>query len=218
MGLSIASHKSCPVYGKYHMQILNAHIMKYLVKGSLQKWWVYGKNRLQACLCKSCRKGHSMLLCNSHIKEPVWIYISKSSESCSICHGSSYGNYLVISLSHLFYDGSKYICVICLYSLWNRHSCLYIKRLCSMESGWMSLCRQIAITLFSNYMNQNRSIHTPGFLKFPFHLTDVTAIYRSDVHNPHLFKEHARHKELLDTALGVSDFLYHPLAVDRDVI
>ena len=78
MSLSVASHQSGPVDGKYHRQVLDAHVMQDLVISPLQEGGIDGDHRLQSAGRKSRRKGHRMLLRNSHVKKAVGIGMAEA--------------------------------------------------------------------------------------------------------------------------------------------
>ena len=77
VGLSVTSYQTGTVNGKYNRKILNTYIMQNLIVSSLQEGRIDCHHRLHSTCCQSCCKGNSMLLCNSNIKESVFIHIAE---------------------------------------------------------------------------------------------------------------------------------------------
>ena len=88
MCLSVTSDQSCSVNGKYNRELLKSHVMDNLVICSLQKRRINRHNRAHASRCKSCRKCHSMLFCNSYIKKAIREHTVETGQPGSIFHCS----------------------------------------------------------------------------------------------------------------------------------
>ena len=89
MCLSVRTDKTRAVNGKDHMKILHTDIMHHLIHCSLQEGRIDRHNRNHPAKCQSCCKRNSMLLCDSHIKQSVRIFLLKSDKSGSFFHGCS---------------------------------------------------------------------------------------------------------------------------------
>ena len=73
MRLSILSDQSGTVDRKYHMQLLQTHIMQNLIIRPLQKRRIYCHNRHKPCRRHTCRERYSVLFRNSDIEESIRI-------------------------------------------------------------------------------------------------------------------------------------------------
>ena len=78
MGLPVAPHKPRPVNGKYHREILNAHVMKHLIIGSLEKRGIDCEDRPKSSCRQPRRKSHRMRLRNAHIKKTLRVQVFKT--------------------------------------------------------------------------------------------------------------------------------------------
>ena len=215
---TVASHQSRAVYRKHDMQLLLAHVVENLVISSLQERRIDCHHRHQSCLRKSCSKGHSVSLRNSHVKEPVGIQPCKTRKPGSIRHGRCDCHKLRLSLPQFLHHSRKDICIIGLRTPGEQLSGLNIKGLCAVKSGGMLLSRQIPIAFFRDHMNEHRSPHTLRLGKRLAHRLDVAAVHRSEINDSHLLKVHARNQKLLDSALGIANPFYHSLAVHRNPV
>ena len=153
MGFSITSDKSRPVYCKSNRQILNTDIMQNLVISPLQKRRINRHNRSQAACCQSCSKCDRMLLRNRHK--------------------------FIILFRHFIHHSRKHIRIICFCMRIFRNTCLYIKRLCAMKSGRMSLRRRVASPFLGNDMNDHGSFDTFGFHNNTSECFDIMSVHRS---------------------------------------
>ena len=197
MGLSVASHKPCPVNRENHMQVLNADIVKNLIVGPLQEGGIHCHHRLQASGRQPGRKGYRMLLCDSHIKETIRKHILKPFEACSVRHGRSDRHHLLIPIPELAHHRREDIGIIGLRPLMLRQSRLDLKGLRAMKAGRMPLCRSVSLSLSGTDMNQNRMADLFRIPEGAYQLLDVVPVYRSQIGNSHVFKIHAGNHQLL---------------------
>ncbi|MPM92138.1 hypothetical protein SDC9_139273 [bioreactor metagenome] len=77
MSLTVLSHYTRSINGKYDGKILQAYIVKHLIVSSLKKSRIYGKDRLEAAFCQTCGKSYSMLFRNSYIKKPILKFLGE---------------------------------------------------------------------------------------------------------------------------------------------
>ena len=208
MCFSVTSYQTGTVYGKNHMQILNADIMYHLIISPLQKRGIYCNHRLQSCGCQSCGKGHRMLFGNAHIKKTIRKHIMKPLQSGSVRHCCCNSHYIRLTVSHLPHNGRKNICIIGFDSLFLWQTGFNHKWLCSMESGRMTHRRFIALSLLGTDMQQNCTVYLLCFFKCPHQLIDIMSVIRSQIGQPHLFKQHARYKKLLDAVFRLTNTTY----------
>ncbi len=86
MGSTILPAHRCPVDQEEHRQVLQADIHHHLIVGPLHKGIINGNHRTHASGRKAGRHGNSVLLRDSHVKQP---FGESSLERCKtgrICH------------------------------------------------------------------------------------------------------------------------------------
>ena len=179
MGFSITSDKSRPVYCKSDRQILNTDIMQNLVISPLQERRINRHNRSQAACCQSCSKCDRMLLSDPHVKKSFRITVSETLEPCSVRHCGCDRHKFIILFRHFIHHSCKHIRIICFCMRIFRNTCLYIKRLCAMKSGRMSLRRRVASPFLGNDMNEHGSFDTFGFRNNTSECFDIMSVHRS---------------------------------------
>ena len=179
MGLSITSDKSRPVYRKGNRQILDTDIMQDLVIGSLQEGRINCHNRLQSACCQSRSKCYRMLLRDPHIEKSFRITVAETLQSCSVRHRSCDRHEFIILFRHFIHNGCKYIRIVCLCVRIFRNTGRNIKRLRTMKSCRMSLCRRVALSLLGNDMNEHCAFDTLGFRDNPSECFDIMSVYRT---------------------------------------
>ena len=205
MCLPVAAHQPRSVHGKDHRQILNAHIMEYLVVCPLQKRGVYGHNGLQASRRKPCRKSHRMLFRDPHIEETVRVHIAEPFQACAVRHGRRDSHNFFITLPQLAHDRGKDVRIIGVRSGMGRNPRPDIEGLRAVKSGGMALRRQISLALLGQHMNQHGPLHTLGITDHGDHGGDVMTVHRPQISDPHIFKKHPRNHQLFEAALGPAD-------------
>ena len=77
-----------------------------------------------------------------------------------------------------------------------------------METVRVCTCWSVTLSLLGKDMNHHRSLHAFRFIKQFHHLTHIVPVHRSQIGQSHIFKQHSRNKELLDTALGFAHGIY----------
>ena len=212
MGLSVASDQACPVYRKHDRKILKRYIMDQLVIGPLKEGRVYRKYRLHSSCRKACRKGHPMLLGDSHIKKPVRIHLPESGKPRAVCHGCGNGYNIWIPPCLVAQDFAEYIRISILVFRCFQFACLHLERAYAVKFIRLKFRRLVAFSLFCHYMKQHRTIDLPGFFKCLAKKPDIVPRYRSKISNSHILKKHSRNHQLLDAAFGPADMLDHGIS------
>ena len=82
----------------------------------------------------------------------------------------------------------------------------------------MALCRSITFSLLREDMKDHGSFDSLGFFQRPHHLADVVTVHRAQIGKTHIFKKHARNKQLLEAVLCLPNPADNLLSVDRDAI
>ena len=72
--------------------------------------------------------------------------------------------------------------------------------------------RGIALSFSGQHMKEHRAFNLPRFPERPAKKRKVVPRHRAEIGDPHILKEHARHDQLLDAALGPADLLDHGIA------
>src|SRR5262245_44186247 len=80
------ANETCPVKGKYHMEVLDCHIMNDLLESALEERGINCNNRFASLSGKSGSERHTMLLSNSDIEELRWNFPLQLIKACSIAH------------------------------------------------------------------------------------------------------------------------------------
>ena len=155
VGLSVASHQSCPVYGKKDRKILDTYVMKHLIVSSLQKGGIDCHHRTQARSRHARSACHCMSLRNSHIKKAVRKLFSKSCKSRTVRHSRCHGYQLWMGFPKLAQLSGKYLCIggFLLFPIF--FSRCNIKRTHTVKYGRILLRRFISLSLFCDHMDQN---------------------------------------------------------------
>ena len=146
-----------------------------------------------------------MLLRNPHIKKPCWIHIAKPLQPCSVGHGRCNCNYFFVPGSQFRHNSRKNIGIVGRRPRFGRKTRFYIERVCTMESGRMTLGRKKSFPFFCNGMNQHCIFTT---LRFPddfHHRFHIVSVHRSQISNSHILKEHSRYHKMFYTAFGPAD-------------
>ena len=161
VGLPVFSNQTGTVNRKDYMQVLHSHILKDLIKATLQKGGVNGNNRHHALLGKTASHGYRMLFGNAYIKCPCRIGFHKVHQSGALRHCCSYSTQFWIFGCKLHHGLTKLLGegfaagVVCL-------SGLRVKVTNSVELGRIGFCRLIALALLCVNMNQDGLIHILG--------------------------------------------------------
>ena len=159
-----------------------------------------------------------MLLRDAHVEEPVREIAMEPFQTGAHLHGSRHSHHLRIAVSHFPHDGGKNIGPVRLHPLVLRKAGSDIKRLCTVESGRMALCRSITVSLLREDMKDHGSFDPLGFFQRPHHLADVVTVHGAQIGKTHIFKKHARNKQLLEAVLCLPNPADDLLSVDRDAI
>ena len=69
-----------------------------------------------------------------------------------------------------------------------------------------------------NNMYENRTREGESTVKELDHRFDIMTVYRTHIHDSHLFKEHTGNEELLDATLGTTDSGNDLIAVNRNLL
>src|SRR5664280_2491698 len=91
MGRPILADYARPVNRKDHRHILQTDIMYYLIISPLDECRIDCYDGLQPPARQTGRKGRRVLLGNTDIIKPVWIFLGKARKPGSFSHRRSYG-------------------------------------------------------------------------------------------------------------------------------
>ena len=98
--LPVGAHHAGSVDTECNRQILQAHILQYLVVGSLQEGRIHRHVRPHSSLRQTRRERHTMAFGDSNIKEPLGELLAKAFQSDAIRHGSADRSDPVIAVRH----------------------------------------------------------------------------------------------------------------------
>ena len=87
-----------------------------------------------------------------------------------------------------------------------------------MKSVRMGTCRPVSFSLLCQNMNDYRSLYPFCFVKKLHHLTHIMTINRSQICQPHVFKQHSWNEKLLDTAFGFSHGIHQSCPYLRNLL
>ena len=71
MRFSVCRNKTRAVNGKHDVLLQQVHIVQDLIVRALQEGGVNAHHRQHTLTGQTRRKGHSVLLCHAHVKEPL---------------------------------------------------------------------------------------------------------------------------------------------------
>ena len=91
MRFSVCRNKTRAVNGEHDVLLQQVHIVQDLIVRALQKGGVNAHHRQHALTGQTCRKGHGVLLCHAHVKEPLRRTVRKELQPGAIFHGRSNG-------------------------------------------------------------------------------------------------------------------------------
>ena len=213
MCLPVAAYQSRPVDGKYHMQVLDTHIMQHLVICPLQEGRIHGNYRGKPRRRQSCRKRNRMRFRDAHVKKPVREHIGKPLQPRAVRHRCRDSCHIRIPIPKFPHHRRKNIRIVWFYPFLFGKPRLYLKRLRPMKPRRMAFCRDISLSFFRKHMYQYRAVQLLSFLEYTAHLLDIVPVHRSQIRNSHVFKQHSRNKKLLDAVLCLMDMLHKSLAI-----
>ena len=91
MRFSVCRNKTRAVNGEHDVLLQQVHIVQDLIVRALQKGGVNAHHRQHALTGQTCRKGHGVLLCHAHVKEPLRRTVRKELQPGAIFHGRGNG-------------------------------------------------------------------------------------------------------------------------------
>ena len=91
MRFSVCRNKTRAVNGEHDVLLQQVHIVQDLIVRALQKGGVNTHHRQHALTGQTCRKGHGVLLCHAHVKEPLRRTVRKELQPGAIFHGRGNG-------------------------------------------------------------------------------------------------------------------------------
>ena len=91
MRFSVCRNKTRAVNGEHDVLLQQVHIVQDLIVRALQEGGVNAHHRQHALTGQTRRKGHGVLLCHAHVKEPLRRTVRKELQPGAIFHGRSNG-------------------------------------------------------------------------------------------------------------------------------
>ena len=217
MCLAVTSHQAGPIQRKHHRQILDTDIMQDLIISPLQKGRIHCHHRLETGRRHPCRRSHCMLLRNPHIKETFRVTPGKCLQPCSVRHRRRDRDHPRILSCQTAQLPGEYIRITWIDLFLLRLSGRRIKRLHSVKTRRIPLCRQISLAFFCIHMNQYRMIQLLCLPENLCHRPDIMSVHWSEIGNAHIFKQHSRNHQLFDAVLGPADLIHQPLPEHRNL-
>ena len=218
MGLSITSHQSRPVHREDYRKVLQPHIVDQLIIASLKEGRINGKHRFHASCRQTGRKGHSMFFRDAHVEKPIRKHSTEPRQPGSIGHSRGDRHQVRILSGFITQHFSKYICISVLFVTGTDFSCLHVKRSYSVELIRRLLRRSVSFAFLRQHMQQDRAFDLLSFPESPAQHRKIMARHRSQICDPHVFKEHPRHHKLFDAAFGPADLLDHRISHHRNLM
>ena len=156
-----------------------------------------------------------MLLRNPHVKKPVRVTLGESFQPRAVRHGGSKGYQMGVLTRQAAQFFGKYVRIAGVYLFFPWLARTRVERLHAVEPGRVLLCRAVPFPLLGIYMNQDRMVHFSGFFKDFYHSLYVMAVYRPQIGDAHIFKQHPRDHQLFDAVFSPADFIYQALPDKR---
>ena len=216
--LPIASHQPRPVNRQDYRQILERHVMDKLIIGTLKKGRVHGKYRVDPACRQSRRKGNPVCLGDPHVEETVGIELPKPGKACPVSHGCRDRRHLRAVFRLVTEHLAEHIGTAVLLLGRFRLSRLDLERPDPMKLVRMLLRRFISLTLLCYHMQKHRPVYPPGLSERLAQKRNMMSGNRPQISNSHIFKEHTRYNQLLDTALGLADLPDHRIPHHRNLV
>ncbi len=193
MGRAIGPDEPGPVNRKAHGQALDCHVMHDLIVTALQECGVKRAEGFQAPRGHPCRKGHSMLFGNAHIKAAAREAFGKQVQAGAIGHGGRDRHDLVIGCGlgdqRLGENRSIAGRVGRGLGLHARQHVEFARCMAFVAGG---LCRGIALALFGDHMDQHRPFGAGVNRAQNRHkLVQIMPVNRPDIGKAQLFKQGA---------------------------
>ena len=209
MRLPVGTDEPSAVNCEYDRQLLQTYVFQDLVVSPLQEGGIDRNDRLESSQCQSRRKCHSVLLCDPHVKKAIRVSAAKILQSHTVFHRCCDRHERRFGLRQFHHRGREDICIRVFFDGLHRFACLDREGRRSVKSGRPPLRGTVSLSLSRAHMDQDCLIDAfRGFNGF-HHMLDVVSVDRSEIDDPHLFKEHAGHHQRLQRLLGAADPFYH---------
>ena len=218
MGLPVTADQPRTVHRKEDRKVLETDIVDRLVIRSLEEGGIHREHRLETSRCEPCCKCHGVLLRDPHIEKALRESSRKPRKPRSVRHGRSDRDHLLVFLPDICQHLGKHICVGILLFLHLRLSCADLKGACSVEPGRILLRRRISLSLLRDDMDEHRVVHPLRLSQRPHELADIMSVHRPEISDVHVFKKHARDKELFDPALCPSHLVHDAVSPAGDLL
>ena len=213
MGRPVLAHQSGAIEAQHHGQFLDAHVVHYLVVGTLQERGIDGDEGAITLNGETGGEGDGVLLTDAHIHEPVGMPLAETVRTRPFRHGCRDGNDTLIHVGKTAQRLAEHL------GIGGHHggiaglACparLRFESAHTVEERRVGLGRGIALSLAGEHMQQ----HGPVVGLRQFEVTDqrlhIVPVHRPDVVELERLEQHPRGEEALQAvfaALGVGDHL-----------
>ena len=164
MRLPVASDKPGPVHGDHDRQVLKTDIMKRLVIGPLEEGRINGKYRLHPARRQTGCKGHGVLFCDPHVKEPFREILFKCGKSGPVRHGRRNCHDFLVFARDIGKHLGKHLSIAVCAALFRRLAGPDIKGPRTVETGRVLLRRPVAFSFFCDHVYEDGVVHPLRFI------------------------------------------------------
>ena len=208
VGGAVVAHEPCAVHAEDHGEVLQAHVVDYLVVGALQEGGVDAHQRAHALAGEAGREGDGVLLADADIEEAVGIGLLEEHCARAVRHGRRDGDDAGI----LFAQGNAGLAEYAGEArgralAGQEHARLGIEVAHAVVVGGVLFRGREALALLGVHVEQHRPVlHGGGHGQVVAQSGNVVAVHRADVGEAEGLEKHARREEGLEAplaALGV---------------